>query len=47
MGAGQVDEPRASMRQCVRRAQRVQGLRWCQERGRSMVVVSKVICGDL
>lgn len=47
MGAGQADGVRTSMRQGVCRAQRVQGLRWCQERGRSMVVVSKVICGDL
>lgn len=43
-GAARIDRQRTSMRQCVRRAQRVQGLRWCQERGRSMVVVSKVIC---
>lgn len=44
MGAGQLDRQRTSMRQCVRRAQRVRGRRWCQERGHLMVVVSKVIC---
>ena len=41
MGVQRVDCQRMSMRQCIRNAQRVQGLGLCQERGRSMVVVSR------
>lgn len=41
MGAGRVVCQRTCMRQCIRSAQRVQGGGSCQERGRSMVVVSR------
>lgn len=40
MGAGRIVCQRTAMRQCIRGAQRVRGLGCCQERGRSVVVVS-------